>query len=97
MKIKRQILLDYKSERNVTNHSLNRACVLLKLLQHVNRKSKIQCFGRRRRLFSRLFKGSKHGSSYPGQNYIENDLRGNKNWFELSRVRVTEGKITVNV
>ena len=28
---------------------------------------------------------------------MENDLRGNENWFELSRVRVTEGKITVNV
>ena len=26
-----------------------------------------------------------------------NDLRGYKNYFELSRVRVTEGKITVNV
>ena len=28
---------------------------------------------------------------------IENGLRGNENWFELSRVRVTEGKIKVNV
>ena len=28
---------------------------------------------------------------------IENDLRGNENWFELAGVRVTEGKITVNV
>ena len=35
---------------------------------------------------------------------MENDLKGNKNWFELaggsvelSRVRVTEGKITVNI
>ena len=28
---------------------------------------------------------------------IENDLKGNGNWFELSRVRVTKGKITVNV
>ena len=24
---------------------------------------------------------------------IENDLRGNENWFELSGIRVTEGKI----
>ena len=39
----------------------------------------------RRRLFPRLFKGSKHGSSYWGWNYIENDLRGNENWFELAR------------
>ena len=28
---------------------------------------------------------------------IENDLRGKENWFELAGVRVTEGKITVNV
>ena len=34
---------------------------------------------------------------------IDNDLRGDENWFELAgvrvqwRVRVTEGKITVNV
>ena len=34
---------------------------------------------------------------------MENGLKGNENWFEperefeLSRVRVTEGKITVNV
>ena len=28
---------------------------------------------------------------------IENDLRGNKNWFELAGVRVTEGKVKVNV
>ena len=41
--------------------------------------------------FSRLFKGSKHGSSYRGQNYIENELRGNENWFELAGVRVIEG------
>ena len=27
----------------------------------------------------------------------KNNLRGNENWFEFSRVRVTEGKITVNV
>ena len=38
-----------------------------------------------------------------GKIIIENELRGNENWFEserefeLSRVRVTEGKITVNV
>ena len=32
-----------------------------------------------------------------GKNYIENDLRGNENWFELAGVRVIEGKITVNV
>ena len=38
------------------------------------------------------------------ENYIENDLKGNGNRlirvsgrFELSRVRVTEGKSTVNV
>ena len=49
------------------------------------------------RLFSRLFKGSKHGSRYRGQNYIENGLRGNENWFELAGVRVTAGKIAVNV
>ena len=36
-----------------------------------------------------------------GKIIIENELRGNENWFEserefeLSRVRVTEGKITV--
>ena len=47
--------------------------------------------------FLRLFKGSEHGSSYRGQNYIENDLRGNENRFELSRVRVSKGKITGNV
>ena len=47
--------------------------------------------------FPDLFKGSKHGSSYRGKNYIENDLRGNDNWFELAGVRVTKGKITVNV
>ena len=28
---------------------------------------------------------------------MENDLRGNEYCFELSGVRVTEGKITVNV
>ena len=28
---------------------------------------------------------------------MENALRGNENWFELAGVRVTEGKITVNV
>ena len=39
--------------------------------------------------FSRLFKGSEHGSSYRGQNYIENDLRGNENGFELEGVRVS--------
>ena len=26
-----------------------------------------------------------------GKNYIENDLRGNKNWFELAGVRVIGG------
>ena len=26
-----------------------------------------------------------------GKIYIENDLRGNKNWFELAGVRVIEG------
>ena len=26
-----------------------------------------------------------------------NELKGNENYFELSRVRVTEGKMTVNV
>ena len=35
--------------------------------------------------------GSKDGSSYRGQNYIKNDLRGNENWFELVGVRVIEG------
>ena len=28
---------------------------------------------------------------------MENDLRGNENWFESAGVRVIEGKITVNV
>ena len=27
---------------------------------------------------------------------MENDLRGNENWFELAGVRVIKGKITVN-
>ena len=45
-------------------------------------------------LLSRL---DKDASSYQGENYIENDLKGKENWFELSMVRVTEGKITVNV
>ena len=112
---------DYKSERNVTKHSLNRVCVLLlweeKLLhvslwqstsastspspplfgkfQHGAFASKLRAQRKRlhcrlastsklysynmsignpkfnvsdarRRLFSRLFKGSKHGSSYRG-------------------------------
>ena len=35
--------------------------------------------------------------SYRGYSYIENDLRGNENWFMLAGVRVTEDKITVNV
>ena len=46
-----------------------------------------------RRLFSRLFKGTKHGSSYRGKNYIENDLRGNENWFELAKVRVIGSRL----
>ena len=33
-----------------------------------------------RQLFSQLFNGSKHGSSY--------DLRGNENWLELAGVQV---------
>ena len=48
------MLQDYKSERNVSKHSLNRACVLL---------------------------------------FWEE----NENWFELAGVRVTEGKISVNL
>ena len=47
--------------------------------------------------FFYLSRLEKHGSSYWGLNYIQNDLNGNENWFDLSRVRVTECKITVNV
>ena len=51
--------------------------------------------------FFRLFKGSKHGSSYRGSNCIEIIWGGGllrvSGRFELSRVCVTEGKITVNV
>ena len=83
-----KILLDYKSERNVTNHCLNRACVSLfwevKLLhgsmwQSISASTsklysyntsignpKFNVSDASRRLFSRLFKGSKHGSSYRG-------------------------------
>ena len=38
--------------------------------------------------FFPTFRGSEHGSSYRGQNYIENDLRGNENRFELARVKL---------
>ena len=97
-----KILLDYKSELNVTKHSLNRECVLL-FCFHVSlwqstsasnsklysyntsiRNPKSNVSDASRRLFSRLFKGSKHGSSYRGSNILENDLRGNENWFEFS-------------
>ena len=83
-----KILLDYKSERNVTKHSLNRACVLLfweEKLLHVSLwqstsasisklysyntligNPKFNVSDANRRLFSRLFKGWKHGSSYRG-------------------------------
>ena len=37
------------------------------------------------------FKGSKHGSGYRGQNYVENEFRRNEDWFELAGVRVIEG------
>ena len=40
-------------------------------------------------LFSGLFKGSNHGSSYRGYNYIENDLSGN----ELAGVRVIGSRL----
>ena len=106
-----KILLDYKSERIVTKHSLNRACVLLfwevKLLSlcpsTVASTSKLYSYNTSignpkfyvsdasRRLFHLLFKGSKHGSSYRGWSHIENDLRGNENWFELAGVRVIVG------
>ena len=36
-------------------------------------------------------KGSKHVSSYQGWNNIENDQRGNKNWFELAKLQFIEG------
>ena len=108
-----KILLDYKSERKVTKHSLNRACVLLFWevnLLHVSlcpstvaSTSKLYSYNTSignpkfyvsdasRQLFSLLFKGSKHGSSYRGWSHIENDLRGNENWFELAGVRVIMG------
>ena len=53
--------------------------------------------------FFYLSRLEKQGSSYRGQNYIDNDLKGCENWFpvsgrfKLSRVWVIEGKITVNV
>jgi len=50
-------------------------------VQNVNGKFKIQCFGHQYTVFYRLiFKGSKHGLRV--KLYI-NDLRGNKNYFEL--------------
>ena len=49
-----------------------------------------------------LRRGSKYGSSYRGQNYIEmiggeTEITSRNGMFQLSRVRVAEGKITVHV
>ena len=53
-------------------------------------------------LFFRLVTSVKHSSSYRGQKLHRSDLKGNKKYFESgrfesSRVRVTQGKSTVNV
>ena len=125
-----KILLGYKSERNVTKHSRNRACVLLlweEKLLHVTLwqstsaatsklysyntsmgNPQIQCFGRMPvdGFFPDFFP-----DFLRAQNMVR-DIEGKiiLKWsegkqkllrvsgsFELSRVRVTEGKITVNV
>ena len=59
-------------------------------------------FRRQYTVFSRLFKGSKHDSSYRGQNYVEMIRGGNKNYFELAGISSyrgfeLQGNITVNV
>ena len=120
-----KILLGYKTERNVTKHSLNRARVLLfweaKLhvlryicdKQHLNRQpppvNYMTVYNMSMGLQNPMFRTPVY-CFFPdfvsAQNVVRvievklyrKDLRGNKSGrFELSRVRVTEGKITVNV
>ena len=61
----------------------------------LNGKFKIQCFERQYTVFFPTQK--KNMVRVIESKLYGNDLRGNKNYFELREVGVIEGKITVNV